>query len=176
MVMSAARDMTTPEERCRALSERVERLCAVVLVCQLGVLPLLPQADSSVIVLAVLLALAWVFWIVLQKANYSLIRCGPQTARYDVSARWINRPEFLVRLGFHLLINWSVIATTLVVAWQFDEPLSRNLAWVAAIFTVSVWVGFNLLHRRMNRAKNLALTTAIALLLLSVAWPLLGAP
>ena len=66
-------------------------------------------------------------------------------------------------MAFHLLINWSAIALLLVTAFALRPgDASRYLGNLTIAATVAAWVGFNLMHRRNNRTKNLLLTSFIA--------------
>jgi len=59
------------------------------------------------------------------------------------------------------------------------EPPGRIHPWVSylcIIATVATWAHFNLLHRRMNRARNLVLSTSCAVALLLIAVHILQRP
>jgi hypothetical protein len=105
----------------------------------------------------------WIVWVMTLLRNYRLVRCGSQSERFRRSGRLVNHPGFLARGFFHLMINWSAIAATLI-AIAFTPP-GRIHPWVSylcIIATVAAWTHFNLLHRRMNRARNLVLSTSCA--------------
>jgi hypothetical protein len=119
--------------------------------------------------LIVLLSLA-TYWM-----NFRLLSCGPQAVRYGLSPRSINRPEFAVRMAYHLLINWSVIALMLVTALALRPAVeSRYLGYLTIAATAVAWLTFNLMHRQKNNARNLLLTSAIAGALIAGAIALLA--
>lgn len=121
------------------------------------------------------ISLTWFLWIVTQIENSRLVRCGPHAQRYRLASRAINRPEIAVRLTFHVLINWSAIFVTLVSGYFVrSSALAEIVAWTCTVATVAVWVLFNMLHRKVNRFRNLAFTTAIAVALLLMALNLLA--
>jgi hypothetical protein len=155
--------------RCDRLSLRVQNLslCLVLgeilFVFWVAVRPA-SAAQTSLLLPLVLIVIVW---LMLQRMNHQLVSCGMQQFRYTLSPRHINRPEFAVRMAYHLIINWSAIPLILLAA-SASRPSSesRYLAYLAMAATILVWLAFNLLHRRMNRARNLLSTTLIAAALL----------
>jgi formate hydrogenlyase subunit 3/multisubunit Na+/H+ antiporter MnhD subunit len=120
----------------------------------------------------VLLASVWLTWLATLVSNYRLVRCGPVALRAKLAPRLVNRPEFPIRLALHFLVNWSAIAITVGVAWYLREAdAARLLAWLSLGAIGAIWLEFNLLHRQMNRARNLAVSslTAAALALACIA-------
>ena len=159
-------------DRCAALSSRVEGLCGLLLAYEFALVglvfarPVRPGADVFAILVA--LAASWLLWLAVQVANYRLVKCGRQAVRYSLAPSFVNRPGYLTRAGFHLIINWSVIVVTLVVAQRLNGiAISSYLAGVAGCATSIVWLTFNYLHRRMNRGRNLLLSSAIAVSLVA---------
>jgi len=162
--------MLRTQAKCRALSRSVERLCVASLAMQLATLAMLVPETMPAAPRLAPLALAWLAWGVLQVQNFRLVGCGNQARRLSLSPSFVNRPEFAIRMCFHLTINWSVLATSIAVAWRtHDTEWSRALALLAATAAVVVWISFNLLHRRMNRRRNLILSTSIAATLITAA-------
>jgi hypothetical protein len=151
-------------ERCDVLSRRVEALCGALLLAELlyavwlAGRPVAAQAG-----LLALLALIVLLWLTTHWTNFRLLSCGPQAHRYSLSPRSINRPEFAVRLAYHLLINWSVIALMLASAFALHPSAeSRYLGYLTVAATAVAWITFNLMHRQKNSARNLLLTSVIA--------------
>ena len=98
------------------------------------------------------------------------MRFADQARRHALSPRPVNRPDFVFRLGFHVLINWSAIVTTLIASWRLrGSDLSSHLVIFCVLATAVAWGSFNLMHRRRNRLRNLGLSTAIALALIGAA-------
>lgn len=167
-------------KRCIRWSDRVQLLLVTLLLVHLAVIVQVvigvkgdgAFSDWSVTLWLVTL---WTVWLLLQVSNYRLVKCGPQEVRWELSPRFINRPNFYARLSSHVLVNWSVIITTLGVAWMLESySLSTALVWISLWATVLVWGSFNVLHRRINRFRNLLLSTSGAVLLLIVCLQLLG--
>ena len=161
-----------PGERCDSLSRRVQRLCLYLVLSEalyvVWVVVRPVAAKSEQVSLLAPLALLVILWLIIQRMNHQLVSCGTQDLRYRLSPRRINRPEFSIRMVYHLIINWSVIPLILLTALAIrpsDE--SRYLAYASLAATVFVWVSFNLLHRRINRARNLVSTTVIAAALIA---------
>lgn len=74
-------------------------------------------------------------------------------------------------MAFHFLINWSAIFVTLVAGHIVaGSEISQIVAWACIVATVGAWALFNILHRKVNRLRNLAFTTTIscALILMAV--------
>ena len=161
---------------CAILSERVETLVLlsvllqVAFVLSVGVLQIVPDALAGLggIVLIVVVA-AWLY-----VTNYRLVRCGPQAVRFEAAPRFVNRPGLAVRLAFHVTINWLPLATILLWARSLqDIAMARAAAAAVVALTVTVWIAFNVMHRRMNRLRNLVLSSTFAIALLAVAVSLL---
>ena len=116
----------------------------------------------------------WSVWLVTLLRNYRLVRCGPQSERFRHSGRMINHPGFLARGFFHLVINWSALATTLLtVALTRAGRIHDGVIYLCMAATVAAWTHFNFLHRRMNRKRNLVFSSSCALVLLLIAGLLL---
>ena len=116
-----------------------ELLCAAWLVAR----PAGPEGGHA----GVLVSLAFIALLGLAtyRMNSRLLTCGPQALRYSLSPRSINRPEFAVRMSYHLLINWSVVALVLVTAFALrpttlwpNADTEAKTAIVAAIQTILV--------------------------------------
>jgi hypothetical protein len=149
------------------LSRRVQTLCGILLLTEVVLVlvaafqPLAtpPAADT----LSGLLGGVWISWVVTQVENYRLMRCGPLRERFRIAPLAINRSALIIRTTFHLAINWSAIATTLVVMLLLGpNKMDRALAYTCLAATVLIWLTFNLMHRRVNRLQNLLFTTSIA--------------
>jgi len=113
-----------------------------------------------------LLGAVWLAWLATLVSNYRLVGCGPVGVRFRDAPRFVNRPDFSVRLALHVLVNWSPIAVTVGVAWLLRETsTARALAWLAIGAAAAMWLEFNVLHRRMNRARNLAMSSLMAAIL-----------
>ena len=66
-------------------------------------------------------------------------------------------------MAFHLVVNWSAIATTLVVTFVAGPTgMDRAIGYLCLAATLAVWITFNILHRRVNRLQNLLFTTSVA--------------
>ena len=116
-------------------------------------------------------------WLGTQALNYQLVRCGPQAHRFALAQRVVNRPEFFVRMAFHLVINWSAIAAALVAGFIVSgKPISGFIGYVSIAASVAVWLQFNLLHRQVNRVKNLVFSSTIAATLILAGWVLAASP
>ena len=157
---------------------RVEMFCGILVLFESVLLLHTVYASkvdaSSVDSLWVTISLTWLVWMVTQIENSRLVKCGPHAQRYRLASRAINRPEIAVRLTFHALINWSAIFVTLVSGYLVrGSALAEIVAWICTLATVAVWILFNMLHRQVNRLRNLAFTTAIAAALLLMAINLL---
>lgn len=114
------------------------------------------------------LALIVLLWLATHWMNFRLLSCGPQAVRYSLSPRSVNRPEFAVRLAYHLLINWWAIALMLATAFVLRPAVeSRYLGYLTIAATAVAWLAFNLMHRQKNNARNLLLTSVIAAALIA---------
>ena len=155
-------------KRCESLSWRVEACCAILVfieVALIGNAVAVTFLDAGFFKLAVwlLLVLVGIIWLGTQALNYQLVRCGPQAHRFALARRMVNRPEFVVRMAFHLVINWSAIAAVLVAGFIVgSQPVSTIIAYTCIAASVAVWLQFNLLHRQVNRMKNLVFSSTIA--------------
>lgn len=166
-------------QKCKDLSRRVEVLCGILIFSELALLAHAVSgadwSDSFTEGLTVTMCLTWIIWIVTQIENYRLVRCGPHAHRYSVAARTINRPEFPFRMTYHLLINWSAIAATLIAGFIVGNgALADTIGYICIVSVVVAWLVFNLLHRRVNRIRNLALSSTIAFVLIMVATALIS--
>lgn len=157
--------------RLHTLSGRLTRVLTALIAVQLALL-LVSAIRGSVSWILTLLGTSWILWIIALACNLLLVRCGPVDLRYRHDPRLVNRPDFVTRVALHVLINWSTLALTIVVAWLVpSDALSKQLAWLALTMSIAVWAGFNIQHRRMNVARNLLITTAIAVTLIGCcAW------
>lgn len=165
--------------RCVSLT----KLCSFLLVGLVGIQIVLllsivmqPIASTGKLdsVTTILLLLTWLLWLIVQISNWMLVRCGSQRERYRYAPGFINRSEFGIRLFVHLLINWSVLATTLTAAILLpDGRLRISLSWIILAATVITWLSFNLQHRRENRLRNLSLSTFMAASLFLLTVPML---
>ena len=153
--------------RCDVLSRRVEALCGALFVAESLYAAWLvaraagPEGGHA----GVLVSLAFIALLGLAtyRMNSRLLTCGSQALRYSLSPRSINRPGFAVRMAYHLLINWSVIALVLVTAFALRPgDASRYLGYLTVAATVVAWITFNLMHRQKNQARNLLFTSVIA--------------
>jgi hypothetical protein len=166
--------------RCRLLSRQVEILCVVLLSIEAAMLigaatVISDSASAAWIYLAI--GVLWAFWLITLLRNYRLVRCGSQSERFRRTGRMVNHPGFAARGFFHLMINWSAIAATLIaVAFTPPGRIHPWLSYLCIIATVATWAHFNLLHRRMNRARNLVLSTSCAVALLLIAVHILQRP
>jgi hypothetical protein len=142
-------------------------LCSeAVFVGLLGTSLLAPDGTQSL----VLLGLVWLFAAALYVANITLVRTGPQAQRIVHAPMLVNRPAFVVRLTFHLIINWSAIAVTLLWAGTVADPrLAAGTARICIVAIGLLWISFNVMHRRFNRARNLILSSVPAASLLLAA-------
>ncbi len=121
-----------------------------------------------------LLTSLWVMAALVQYANFRLVRSAMAAQRLAWTGHWLHRPDPLLRLALHLLVNWAVLGVTLAAARAPpDRGQATLLAWVVVAGAAAVWIGFNLQHRRMNRARNLVLSTVLGSALALGAWPLL---
>jgi hypothetical protein len=160
-------------DRCVRRSARVERLIAALVVLEVAVL-MFVRGSADAAVLGAGVVMVWFAWLALLIANARLVLCGEQAVRFSAAPRWINRADFAVRMTLHLLINWSALATTWLVARRaYPSPLATWLLWGVVIGSMLVWLAFNVLHRRMNRMRNLLLSTALALALIGASAVLL---
>lgn len=164
-------ESVTPGEKCNGLSRRVEILCGLLVVSELA---LVVQAISGAgpggsfaASIWTTFSLVWILWIVTQVDNYRLVRCGPHALRHTLAARTINRPEFPIRMTFHLLINWSPIAAALLAGiFIQDDALAKTVGRICIASAIAAWLLFNILHRQVNRLRNITTTTAIAAVLI----------
>ena len=165
--------------RCSYLSLRVEALCGLLVFSEVALLLhtiLVVKGDEfSIHGVWATLFLTWLLWIATQIENYRLVKCGPHAHRYRLAHQAINRPEFAVRMAFHLVINWSAIFVTLVAGHIIrGSAVAETVASACIVATLGVWVVFNVLHRKVNRLRNLAFTTAISFVLILMAVNLLA--
>lgn len=164
-------ESVTRGDRCNQLSRRVEILCGLLVVSELA---LLVQAVSGAspggsfaASFWIVFSLVWVLWIVTQVENYRLVRCGPHAQRYALAGRTINRPQFTIRMTFHLLINWSPIAAALLAGLVIQgDALTTTVGRITIASAIAAWLLFNVLHRQVNRLRNLTTTTVIAVALI----------
>ena len=120
------------------------------------------------------LSACWLIAIVLHYANFRLTRTGFQPDRYEYTRSLLNHSDSRLRLLFHLLINWMVILLTVGVAWSMkDGANSQVLAWIVIVSSLLVWISFNLQHKKVNRRKNILVTSVISITLIILAFPLL---
>lgn len=152
---------------CIVLSKRVQALCGILVLTEVSLVVAaafqVPAVSPAAATLTVLLAGVWVLWLVTQVENYRLVRCGPLRERFGAAPLAINRSAPSIRMAFHLAINWSVIATTLIAMLLLGpNEMDRGLAYLCLAATVLVWVTFNVMHRRVNRLRNLLVTTTVA--------------
>lgn len=172
----AARDSSSP---CAELSLKVQWACAVLVALEVGLVALalgvaharppvgLPRFWTA----AAFTALAW---LVAQWLNRRLVGCGPHRRRFALAPRAVNRPEFLVRLTFHVIINWSAIAAALIAGWVTGQAgIAAVLAPACIAASIAAWLHFNSLHRQVNRLGNLAVSSAFALGLIGASVALL---
>ena len=166
-------------ERCQTLTSRVEWLLAttgifqliliVVLVLQPNWTPVKSIGESTQILTAL-----WLVWLLLLSYNFRLVICGHQEFRYLHAPRLINRPNLPVRLTANFLTNWAVIVTTMIYAWSTDDvEFSRFIGWFLQVAIFAAWISFNLLHRRMNRVRNVVGSTIMLIVLIASCWILL---
>ena len=104
-------------------------------------------------------------------ANHALVGCGPQATRMALAPMWINRGDTGIRLIVHFVVNWLAIAV--VLGWAATQPDPEVAAAVAAACiggVALIWLGFNRLHRRANRVRNLLLSSSFAAALLAIAF------
>jgi len=148
--------------RCLELTRLLGALLAVLLALQFVVCAsLLSGVTQSGVNL--FLGAAWLVWLASLVCNYFLVRCGPVSARYRAAPKFVNRQDYASRLLLHLFVNWSTIVVSIAVAWYFrDTPAGRDIAWISLAAIVVVWIQFNTLHRRMNRGRNLTMSSVIA--------------
>ena len=67
------------------------------------------------------------------------------------------------------------LATTVALAWALPGTAEAGvLVGLTAVASVLIWGSFNWQHRRINRARNLALSTTMALALIAAAAYLLA--
>jgi hypothetical protein len=157
---------------------RVEMFCGMLVFSEVALLlhsVFIAKEDNSLVnSVWATISLAWFLWIATQVENSRLVKCGTQAYRFRLASRAINRPEFAVRMAFHVLINWSAIVVALLVAYVLrSSALAEIVAWACIVATVAVWGLFNVLHRKVNRLRNLAFTTVIATVLILIAINLL---
>jgi len=125
----------------------------------------------------VLLGAMWLLWITVFISNNFLVGCGTVDVRYRDARVWVNRPDLSSRVILHVLINWSALTLTIVVAWTMQGSLlSEHLAWLSMSASISVWIAFNVRHRRMNRVRNLTISTVFAVALIVACFFLIDAP
>ena len=158
-------------ERCESLSRRMEWSFVVFAVVGafftgwLVYLCGLENRDGRGI-LAVL-GLIWLLWLSMLRTNAQLVACGSQSERFGLSPRFVNRPDAAVRLLYHFLVNWAAIALAILAGFAIrPSATTAYLGYACLAATLVVWIGFNVQHRRADRAKNLVLTSTIAALLL----------
>lgn len=163
--------MNTPE-RCRFWTGIIQLLLIVQMGTVVITLVLLPAAEETVVMGA--LVACWVVAIFLHIANFRLTRTGFQAQRYQYTKSLLNHADIRIRLLFHLLINWIVILLTAVVAWFIPEQDSARILALVVMFTsLLVWISFNLQHKKVNRFKNILLTSVIAMTIILLVIPLL---
>ena len=122
-------------------------------------------ADKEWSLLA-LLAIVWVLWLLSFATNYALVSHGTVATRYELTGHFINRPGLFMRVVSHVMVNWSAIAATLLLAALALEPQTKSILAILVIAAVPlVWIGFNIRHRRMNHLRNLTISTAFAVAL-----------
>lgn len=158
------------QNRTRFLGNTLSLLLFVMIGIQLVLAYVLVSQRAGVgdNLLISILSANWLVWIAVFVCNYALVSCGTVAVRYEHSRIWVNRPEFGFRVLMHVLINWSAAGWTLVAGWAIHgRALSDSLAWLVIAASVAVWIGFNLRHRRMNRARNLTISTGFAAVLMA---------
>lgn len=120
------------------------------------------QKEISWILMSV--GFMWLLWLAVFISSYLLVSCGTVVERYKEVPSWVNRPDFISRTTLHVLTNWSALVMTVWVAWKVrGTPFSGQLAWLSLVATIMVWIAFNVRHRRMNRARNLTVSTVFAM-------------
>jgi hypothetical protein len=148
--------------RCQELTRLLTSLLAVLLALQFVLCAALFSGVTQRGV-NVFLGAVWLIWVASLVCNYFLVRCGPVAVRFRASPRFVNRQDYASRLFLHLFVNWSTIAVSIAVAWHFrGTPTGQGVAWMSLAAVVVVWIKFNTLHRRMNRGRNLMMSSAIA--------------
>jgi len=169
--------MSEFKAECRKWTMRTSVLLVTLIAGEVSILGCLLYRKNSdtandLSFLVIVLAVIWLNWFALQFSNFQLVRCGPQNVRMQNAPALINRPDFLIRLANHIIVNWSAIFSTLIAAWTIDgRTLPTVLVWASVWATLLVWLGFNLLHRQFNRVRNIVMTTALAATALSAsAW------
>ena len=160
-------------ERCRVWT----RITLTLLFVQMGLVTLtctLLVGGSEEGTVMIALAACWTAAILLHIANFRLTLTGFQADRYEYTLSLLNHSDLRLRLLFHMLINWLVILLTASIAWLVEQQTSaRGLAWLVISTSLVVWISFNLQHRKINRSRNIQLTTMIAAILISMVLPLL---
>ena len=160
------------KQRCIKWTIRTQVLLVVLLLALVLVVTLLVVDPSDQNRIDGLLGFApltalWLTWLFLQISNYQMVKCGPLEARFSYCPKLINRPDLYIRLSCHVLINWSAVLATFLVAWRLQgHAFSNLLAWLTLVTTILVWLVFNLLHRQFNRIRNITLSSALALIFL----------
>jgi hypothetical protein len=158
---------TENHQRCESLSRLMQAYCLTFAIGGLIftswlIVKSVSDGPGIPAVLAAL-ALLWVLGIAMQVTNWRLVSCGTQPERFRLSPRFVNRPDLGVRIAYHILVNWGVVIVTVIAAFSIrPSDSSIYLAYVCLAATVATWVAFNILHRRINRAKNLIFTSVVA--------------
>lgn len=112
----------------------------------------------------------WIPWLLLQWNHYRLISFGRVATRYPRAPNFVNRPDLVARLLMHLSVNWMVLATSVGLAWLLTGTKEgRVLSGLIIVASVLTWFWFNWQHRRVNRPRNLALSTTMAVAVIAAA-------
>jgi hypothetical protein len=161
------------QEQCDRLSLRVQRLCLFLVVGEILYLVWAAQWTSAssggYVSLLAPLVLLTILWLSIQRVNHQLVSCGSQEFRHRFSPRNINRPEFAVRMAYHLVINWSLIPLLQLAAFVLaPSAAGRYLAYLSVLAIAVIWTRFNVMHRRKNALRNLLSTSVIAAALVLV--------
>ena len=162
-------------QRCEELSRQVETACTILIISEVFLI-----ANAAAINLFgrgpfaqlpwLTLMLTGVAWLGTLILNYRLLSCGSQNRRFTLAPRTVNRPEFLYRMAFHLIINWSAIAAALIAGFVVGrQPFGVVIGNASIALIAAVWLSFNILHRRSNQLKNFVLTSTIAAALILAA-------
>jgi len=156
-----------PEQRCKTLSAQVEGLCLLLLCTEAAVLIAAalpgPAVTAAPILPWLMGGALWLVWLATFVHNDRLVRCGSLATRRRYADRPVNRPGLALRLTFHALINWSALLVTVAVAALLQPgAVQTALARGCIAAAAAVWVYFNVRHRKHDKARNLALTSAFA--------------
>ena len=168
--MGAAESTIVYSQRVRSLVSLVAAICVT---CWLVIGSWLPTDDEQLIgrrLVGWLIPISWIPWLLLHWNHYQLVRCGRVAARYQQAPYFVNRPDILARLAMHVAVNWMVLATNVGAAWVLSGTReARLLSGLTIVASILTWSWFNWQHHRVNRAKNLVLSTVMALTIIAAA-------